>query len=640
VAAHDLDIMSAALAAHGQDGNGSWIGKHVGLGHRLMCFTPEDRLERQPLGGAEGLYALVADARIDNRPELLHELSIPPVEAGDMPDSAFILRSYQKWGLDCCSHLVGDFVFALCDSREDHILIARSPMSTRSLFYHAASEAFAFASAPKGLFALSWIPREIDQQTLADYLVRAPVEAGSSFFAGISELQSGYTIVVRRKGFRLQKYWKPDLLREIRFPRDSDYIEAFNTLFDRVIMDHLRSLTPVGVMMSGGLDSSSVAVTAARLLSAQGKRLATFTEVPRTGFDATLTNNLYADETPLVQAIGRKCDNLDLNFVRTNSCFFLDDINPFFRANESPFRAAWNRMWWEAILRQARCQDVRVLLTGVPGNLTISRRGDGLFPQLISQGKWIRAFREAQACSRQSSETSALRFLARGAAQFLPLPLWRIAARLNHPDNPAYSTKPPWRPYSPIHPEFARLHRVRERASKKGHDFYFGFERNSRAVRYQSLRRPEPGMASRGYEALFGVQTRHPAGDVRIVEFCLSLPEEQYQLHGMSRSLIRRAMKDRLPPEVLANQRRGMQAADWFETVNAGRSRMIDELARLERCELAACALDLKRIGGFIRQMPELDAGPASLNYYGILGLAFMTGSFLDWFESSGRAGI
>jgi asparagine synthase (glutamine-hydrolysing) len=642
-AERDLDLMGTALAAHGPDRYGIWVGEQFGLGQRLMSFTPQDLLERQPLIGTEGRHVLVTDGRIDNRPELMHELGIPSPEARAMPDSAFILRSYQKWGAECCSRLIGDFVFALCDLHKSHVLIARSAMSTHALFYHAAPGIFAFASAPKGLFALPWIPREIDQQRLADYLVGAPREPGRSFFAGISELATGYAIVVRREGFQFQRHWQPDLGRETRFPRDSDYVEAFNMLFDRVISDSLRSLTPVGAMMSGGLDSSSVAVTAARQLSRQGECLATFTEVPRAGFELAPGGGRYADETPFVCAIGRQYRNMDLNFVPTANCFFLDGIDLFFNALEGPFKAAWNRIWWEAILRQASNRNLRVLLTGIPGNFTISRTGDGLLAQLIREGKWRRAIREAQLRAGQNGGTSsALTVLAQGAMPFLPTPLWRAAGRLLRPDNPVFRTNPPWRVSSPIHPEFARFHRVTERARQKGHDFYARVRRDTPANRYAFLRSHDSGIqVGRGYEALFGVQSRNPTGDVRIVEFCLSLPEEQFQNNGISRSLIRRAMEHRLPPEVLSNQRRGVQAADWFEQVNGNRFRMLNELARIEDSELAARAIDLKRIRAMLQQTPELDTAARSISRGDreILGTAFMTGSFLRWVELSGRGG-
>ena len=491
------------------------------------------------------------------------------------------------------------------------------------------------------MFALPGIPREIDQENLADYLMWAPREPGRSFFAGLRELQTGQAIVIRREGLRLHRFWQPDLLRETRFARDSDYVEAFNALFDRVISDHLRSLTPVGVMMSGGLDSSSIAVTAARLLAPQGKRLAAFTEVPRTGFDAVPNKYRYADETPFVRAIARDCENMDLNFIRTTGCILLDGLDACFDALEAPIRGAWGRAWWEAILHQASCQNVRVLLTGVPGNLTISREGEGLFPQLIRQGRWIRAFREAQACSKRNGVgSSTLRVLARGAAPLLPLQLWAAAGRRLRPDNPVLQSDPPWRAYSPIQPEFARSHRAEERARRNGHDFYHRVKYQTRAGRYEALRRQEPAMqVTRGYEAMFGVQTRNPAGDARIIDFCLSVPEEQFQLDGMPRSLIRRALKDRLPPEVLDSRRRGLQAADWFESANDSRSRMVGELTLIERSGMASLALDLKRIRELLNRMPQLGTGPAppALDYKAILGSAFMTGHFLRWFETTGR---
>ena len=117
VAEGDLNLMSAALAAHRPDGEGVWQDGNFGLGQCLTRFTPEDYLERQPVVDTERQQILVCDARIDNRPALIEELGIPPTEARELPDSAFILRAYDKWGADCAGHLVGAFIFALHDLR-------------------------------------------------------------------------------------------------------------------------------------------------------------------------------------------------------------------------------------------------------------------------------------------------------------------------------------------------------------------------------------------------------------------------------------------------------------------------------------------------------------------------------------------
>jgi asparagine synthase (glutamine-hydrolysing) len=625
VATRDLGLISSALAPHGPDRDGIHTADHVGLGQRLLSFTPADLLERQPLSDAEGNFVLVVDGRIDNRAELIRELRIPSREAREMPDSAFILRAYQTWELECCSHLVGDFVFAVWDKRKAHLLIARAGMSKRPLYCHAASKVFAFASMPHGLFAVAGIPREIDRQSLADYLALAPRDVGRSLYAGISELPDGYAIVIRREGFRLYRHWRPELSKDIRLTRDDDYVEAFNALLERVVADHLRSLTPVGVMLSGGLDSSAVAATAAHLLAAKGKRLATFTEVPRKGFSLPLDHDRYADESPLVQAIARQCGAIDLNFVHTGDRFFLDGVDSLFCAVEGPFRAAWNRTWWEAILQQAKDQNVRVLLTGLPGNMTMSQEGAGVIPQLIRKGQLIRAFREA------SFEIGTL---ARGAAPLLPDSLWLTAGRLVRNGNPIFAAPDPWRAWSPIHPEFAERHRVRERARAKEHDFYFRRGRETPAQRYEAVRRwgAETPVVS-GLASLYGVQTRDPAGDTRIVEFAMSIPEEQHRHNGVPRSLIRRAMADRLPQEVLTNHRRGLQTADWFEQAAANQTLMLDELALIEKNDLAREAMDLEAARRLLNRIPDIVAKRAvvPLNYRAIIGSTLMTGSFLRW---------
>jgi asparagine synthase (glutamine-hydrolysing) len=628
----DLDLMSTALAVHGPDGNRLWYQGNIGFGERLMCFTPEDRRDVGRATDNCGGPVIIGDARIDNRPELADELRIPAAEARELSDSAFILTAYEKWGLDCLTHLIGAFVFALCDLRQQRVLIARSPMGERSLFYYETPRLFAFASAPKGLFALPFVPREIDLQTIADLLVFAPREPGSSFFSRLNSLRPGHAITIEGSRFKTRHYRELNIHREIRFSRDSGYVEAFEVLFDRVISDQMRSLTPVGVSMSGGLDSTSIAAVAAEIVGQKDERLHSFTEVPRAGFSGKLPQGRYADETPYVEAMARKYPNLDIHFVRSDGRFYLDELDGFFDAAETPLRGASNWTWMAAIMQEARRQNARVVLTGAPGNLTVSWTGQGLYGQLLAEWKWGRALREARAVAARSVAGSAARILVgQGLIPLLPDRLW-LGIKYVRAGIPGFGAGPPWQDYSPIRPEFARAQRADERAREKGDDFRFRSYPRARAQHLitQSDRRAD---SRRGQEALFGVQKRDPTADERLVEFCLSIPEDQYLRDGESRWLIRRAMAERLPIEVLNNNQRGLQAADWLDSMSLARSRLLEEIARLEKSDLARDAIDLGRLRQLVERMQgaRSDSNRNFSDYRGVLEHGLTTGRFLLW---------
>jgi len=629
---HDLERMSASLAALGQDANGIWVDGHIGFGHRLMRFTHEDSFESQPLLSADSHVALVCDARIDNRRELVSALDITAVEAKQLPDSALVLRAYEKWGEGCVRHLIGDYSFAIWDKREEYLIVARSAVGGRPLYYHATDKSFAFATLPKGLFTHPSITRELNLERIADYLVHAPIEPGTSFYRGIQRLPAGHMLTVGRDGMSLRKFWQPDPQREILYSTDADYVDAFNALFERVVADHLRSSTGVGVLMSGGLDSSSVAAVAATQLGQSGKRLSTYTEVPQAGFTSVITRGRYADEAPFVRAMSRKYDNIDINLIRTDGCMYLDDIDRFFDAANIPFRNATNRVWYEAILRTASEQGVRVLLTGGQGNLTISRNGQGLLPLLLKQGKWMSALHEARALHHNS----LLRTLfGHGVLPLLPTPLYVAVQRMR--GKGSMSGNSPWRAYSAINPDFARVQRLEERARAQEFDFHFRYKPDMRLTYCKtlsglSMTASEIGHAYRG---IFGTDVRDPTADVRIAEFCLALPEEQYLKDGVARRLIRRAMADKLPAEILDNRQRGLQAADWFERLRMSREMLLGELAAWRRNDLLAGILDLKRMISLLEQMPaaSCDTGKITTEYRQLLEFGFMVGRFILWFE-------
>ncbi len=637
VAQTDLERMRAALVHHGDEG-GAWWRQNAGMGQRLTCFTPEDRLERQPLVSADGQRILISNARLDNRHELALALDISPAEASALPDSVFILRAFEKWGEDCMRRLIGSFLFAIWDARMQRLFAARSPFGGRTLFYYATPHTLSFATMPKALLTLPYISRTLNEEKVADFLVLNHAEIHTTFYRNVYRLPPGHLLTFGREGLNTRRYFHFDLKREIRFPHDDDYVEAFNELFERVVNDQLRSLTPVGVMMSGGLDSASVAVTAARLLQREDKRLTTFTEVPRAGFDGPVIPRRYADETPFVQAIAQMYPNLDPRFIRTDGRDPFQDLNTFFDHVEIPFRNVANRVWIEAVLHSARACNTRVLLTGDQGNLTVSWDGSGLLPQFLRKGQWAQAWREARALAREGNAQSAILALAgRGLLPLLPTPVWLAVEWLRgrHQSRPAQ----PWRAYSSIHPDFAAEQRVDARARAMGNNFHRRITTDTRALRYEVITTMDvTGDMGSGYQALYGVQKRAPLMDARLIDFCFALPEEQYQRNGITRWLIRRAMAKSLPSVVLENKKRGLQAADWYERLEASRDEMTVELERLEQSELARRTIDIARLRRLLEQFPSSGWNKMQtlIDYRSVLESGIMVGRYLRWFEAGG----
>ena len=615
----DLERMSAALAAHGPDGHGTWSRGPVGLVHRRACFLPEDHLARQPLALPGGQGALVSAARLDNRPELTQALCLETSQASSLPDAGFIREAYLRWGGDCPARLVGDFTFAVWDHAGQALLLACSPFSGRPLFYHSSGGRLAFATMPKALFALPGVPRALDEAYLARYLARQPTPPGDTFYREIRQLPPGHCLLVRDGRPELQSFWEPDLTRDLRLPRDEDYLEAFQELFARVVKDHLRSSSPVGIMLSGGLDSSSVAAVAAPLLRAEGKRLSAFTEVPHVGFESRLPIGRYADETEFVKALAGRFETIDLTLVRTAEGCLLQGADRCFRHTETPFRNACNRLWYEAILAEAGSRGVRVLLTGGQGNLSISWPGMDPLPGLMRQGRLGAALQEA----------AGLRaFLGRGVLPLLPPPL---QAAVGWARSPSVGCRPPARA---LRQEAAERHGLLGKTRQTPPRTLL----KSRQLR-RDLMQKTTGMSSllgAGYQAEYGVEVRDPTCDVRLVEFCLSLPEDQFRRDGVPRRLLRRAMEDRLPPEILGNPNRGLQAADWAERTASCRESLAGSLSEIADCPMARDLLDLDRVGEALADVcaSQSRGAPVSIELRNVLEDGLMTGSFIRWFES------
>jgi asparagine synthase (glutamine-hydrolysing) len=633
----DLEAMDKALTAYGPERGGSTcVNKYVGLGQRLFVATPEDQLEDQPVFDATRNYVLVSDARIDNRQELAEELGV--VFAKPCPDSTFILAAYERWGCDCSSHLVGAFAFALYDLRRSILLIARSQTGERSVYYYQSKSCLAFSSAPRGLFALPFVAKRANLKSTANFLTFVSHEPGSSFFEGVQQIPAGHALIIEGSRIRLVHSCPLKLERDICFSRDQDYVDRLNELLSRAIDDQIRSLTRVGVSMSGGLDSTSVAAVAAEILGRKGRRLQTYTEIPEPDFSGDLPQGRYANEKPYVDAVVGKYANIDSFFVHSGKGSYLELLLPFFKAADAPIRNASNWPWIHAILQRASTDNVRILLTGTPGNLTVSWDGEDLLPNLVSSPKtWPAALREAKAYARRNPGHTLVRVIL--SAVFRQMPeKFQAFTTLVCAGDPRLAFYPRWKVYSPIRTAFAAEERIVERQSEHKLRSRHLSNRQKRAQFLLNIADARAD-ARRAKEAIYGVRKLDPLNDVRIMEFCLSIPENQFFYNGESRSLIRRAMAERLPRAVVNNSLRGLQSANWLSSMDRHQIELRETMRRLKRSPLASHVIDLDRMDGLLANIRNSTAAQLStvIKFRRVIELGVTMGCFLEWIECGPR---
>lgn len=628
-----LARMERALRIHGPDRSGRSLAGDAGLVAALgIGFTPEDRLERQPIAG-ERLHLAFA-GWIANRSELVEMLGIPAARERTLADSALALAAWERWGSGAPARLDGSFALLLWDEAAHALFAARSILQAPPLHYHRSRERFALATAPKGIFALGDLDPEIDLRKLADGLVLNHGEGERSHYRGISRLPLGSMLRFDGETLRIERYHDPEAVPDIRFARDADYVEAARERLDRSVADHLRAVEPPAIALSSGLDSSAVAVTALDLLP-ESEPLVAYTAVPEPGWDGSCFGRGWqGDESGPVRALGAIYPRLELHFVDSAGRSPTADLDALLLLAEAPPRNIGNLHWGIDIARAARARGKRVLLDGAIGNATISLSGRARFAALLRRGNLGELRRQLRAASRPGEVAHGL--FSRAILPLLPAPIQR-AVRERRGAVPRDRRR-----WSAIHPGFAEAMAVDRRRFAASSDAGFLEPPSSRALVRQMLFSGaiEEGQAvHHAIETLTGVQHRSPLASRRLLDFCLGLPDEQLLHDGIDRRLARRVMAGRLPAEIL-DAPRGRQAADWH-------LRMTRELANYRR-ELVAMGedpevsgrIDVARLLRLIDDWParpplSLADHPEFLIAYVGLGRAIGTGRFIRWANGS-----
>lgn len=513
--------MLERLRHRGPDGMDVVSGPRHVLGHLHFWTTPEEVGERQPVSDPETGHVLVLDGRIDNRTDLERALGEPN---SSLSDARLLLRAYVRWGQSCFEHLLGPFAVLIWDAQSQSVLAARDPMGDRTLFYASFPGGMAVASEEQALLAHQAVSPEFDEETLAQHFAVEAPRAGATFFKAIRELPPGSLLRASAGRFRIETFWTPEPPDPIRYRRDEEYAEHLASVLGDAVEARLRSSTPVGVSLSGGMDSPSVAALAVERLCRLGstQRLASFSWV----FDDLPECDERRWIDPLVTALG-----LESTRIVADGYWPLRDARSWPLNPNTPLSNAY-RTLKQALYAAAAGSGVRTLLIGVFSDRLFVGRETWLASRVMG-GHLGDPFRHLVRLAagrdlRGAWRDPALRATARRLAPFL---------QRNIPPE----SKPPWLT--------ASAWRLVEGGMAGRTPVPREIRERRTAAVFDDLRGMWPGEIY--FSSQLSLDVRDPFRDLRVVRFMLAVPPDQLERGAVQKFVLRRAMKGRLPDAIV-----------------------------------------------------------------------------------------
>ena len=562
----------------------------ISLGRSKAGTSGDHAGDQGPIRGKR--FGLVADLRLDNRADLARALDADADPAGRCGDSDLLALALQRWGDAGVDRLIGDFSFAFYDDDERRLVLVRDPLGQRPLLWHQGPGFFAFASMPRGLHALAEVDRAPDIHALARFMALLPREGANSYYRNVQRVMPGHMLVVTPAGMVSRRYWEPRR-HELRLGSFANYVEAFRSELDEAVRCRLRAAgATVATHLSAGWDSSAVTATAARLQQ-QGGRILAYTAVPSRSSRSESPSNRFGDEGPLAAETAHLYANVDHRIVEGSLRSPIRDLPDYFAAFERPPFNLTNHPWLSDIRTAARADGAHVLLTGEIGNWTISASPSTILTDFVREGRWLDWAREASGMLRH--RRARVRGIAASSfSPWLPTGFRKAISRFSSTGALDFT--------SALHPD------LQPAAAEAQADYNFGasahpksnFERVRAALFEMDFGEYRKGILDR-----WGIDKRDATADVRLIDFCLSLPVDLLIKGGERRPLARAALSDRLPRAVLEERRKGYQASDWHLALTADLPRISDLIETIGRHPVAGSLVDVAVLRRWIRDWPS-----------------------------------
>ncbi len=258
-----LTKMRAVATHRGPDDHGIYLSRNAGLAFNRLSIIDLDH-GHQPMPNEDGTAWLVFSGEIYNHQELRGELIRAGHRFRSLSDTEVVLKSWEEYGEQCVSRLRGMFAFAIWDERRKTLFAARDRIGIKPFHYYIDSEQFAFASEIKSLLEISEVERRVDTKALADFLRHGYTLTPNTLFRKICRLPPGHTMKIFEGSMEIKRYWEVPLESPLKID-EQEALKELKVLLEDSIGRHLMSDVPLGVFLSGGLDSSAIVAIMSQL---------------------------------------------------------------------------------------------------------------------------------------------------------------------------------------------------------------------------------------------------------------------------------------------------------------------------------------------------------------------------------------
>ncbi len=371
-----LRQMCAAMVHRGPDDEGIYTAGSVGIGMRRLSIV-DLATGHQPLSNEDGTVWIVFNGEIYNHSILREKLRTLGHQYRTQSDTETIVHLYEEYGTDCVQHLQGMFAFAIWDARRQHLFIARDRLGIKPLYYQLTSHQIVFGSEIKVILAGPGTCGQLDRAVLPEYLSFGYLSGEQTFYSGIRKLMPGHWMEVDVGGkFKIERYWDLPLTHSNRSNPESHYIQTYRAMLEQAVSSHLMSDVPLGVFLSGGIDSSAVAALMTKIRRA-----------PVQTFSVGYAENEYS-ELSYARVVARHLNSIHHEVLVSRQDFF-DSLPHLIWHEDEPI--VWPSSVALYFVAQLARERVKVVLTGEGADETLA--GYSRYAFTLKNAAWDRIYR-------------------------------------------------------------------------------------------------------------------------------------------------------------------------------------------------------------------------------------------------------